>query len=225
MRRAGFGTCCLLLAVSAVGAEKQASPIDRYIEEAGAQSLDQAGSPGSLFTGPSRFSDLVRDLRSLQLNDLVTIVVNDRASAVARGATASNRKSSATAGVAASWMPESTAGRVGELARLSGQTQLDGKGETSRETSLTATLSARVTHVLPNGYLVLEGIKEIQLNSERQNVTVRGVARPNDITAGNLVRSDRLAHLEVRIQGKGVVGDAIRRPNFLYRMLLGILPF
>ena len=31
--------------------------------------------------------------------------------------------------------------------------------------------------------------------------------------------------LEVRINGKGVVNDAVRRPFFLYRMLLGLLPF
>jgi flagellar L-ring protein precursor FlgH len=102
---------------------------------------------------------------------------------------------------------------------------LQGQGETSRETVLTTTLSARVTHVLPNGYVVLEGFKDVMINSERQVVTVRGVARWNDIGPANQVRSDRLANLEVRVQGKGVVEDAIRRPNFLYRLLLGILPF
>jgi flagellar L-ring protein precursor FlgH len=78
---------------------------------------------------------------------------------------------------------------------------------------------------MPNGNLVLEGAKDIVVNSERQLVTVRGVARLSDVTSTNQVRSDRLANLEVRVQGKGVVGDAIRRPNFLYRLLLGILPF
>jgi hypothetical protein len=39
------------------------------------------------------------------------------------------------------------------------------------------------------------------------------------------VRSDRLANLEIHVNGKGVVGDAIRRPHFLYRLLLGLLPF
>jgi flagellar L-ring protein precursor FlgH len=39
------------------------------------------------------------------------------------------------------------------------------------------------------------------------------------------VQSDRLAQLEVHIDGKGVVGDAIKRPFILYRLLLGILPF
>jgi flagellar L-ring protein precursor FlgH len=73
--------------------------------------------------------------------------------------------------------------------------------------------------------MVVEGVKDLQVNSERQLITVRGVVRPVDLTPGNLVRSDRLAQLEVRINGKGVVGDAIRRPFFLYRILLGLLPF
>jgi flagellar L-ring protein precursor FlgH len=51
------------------------------------------------------------------------------------------------------------------------------------------------------------------------------VIRPSDLGPGNLVRSDRLAELEVRINGKGVVGDAVRRPFILYRILLGLLPF
>jgi hypothetical protein len=39
------------------------------------------------------------------------------------------------------------------------------------------------------------------------------------------VQSTRLAQLEVHVDGKGVVGDAIKRPFFLYRLLLGLLPF
>jgi flagellar L-ring protein precursor FlgH len=108
---------------------------------------------------------------------------------------------------------------------VSGNQSLSGEGATVRENTLTTTLSARVTNVLPNGYLVLEGSKTVAINSEIQLVTVRGVARPFDLTPGNLVRSERLAQLEVRINGKGVVGDAIRRPFFLYRLLLGLLPF
>jgi flagellar L-ring protein precursor FlgH len=79
--------------------------------------------------------------------------------------------------------------------------------------------------VLPNGGLVVEASKEIQVNSEHQLITVRGVVRPADIDATNSVLSARLAQLEVHIDGKGVVGDAIRRPNFLYRLMLWLLPF
>jgi flagellar L-ring protein precursor FlgH len=86
-------------------------------------------------------------------------------------------------------------------------------------------MSARVTHVLPNGNMVVEGSKDVMVNSERQLVTVRGVIRWNDLTTAYTIRSDRIANLEIRVNGKGVVGDAVRRPNFLYRLLLGLLPF
>jgi flagellar L-ring protein precursor FlgH len=78
---------------------------------------------------------------------------------------------------------------------------------------------------LPGGALVVEASKDIQVNSEHQTVTVRGVVRPADIDATNSVASNRLGQLEVHIDGKGVVNDAIRRPFILYRLLLGLLPF
>jgi flagellar L-ring protein precursor FlgH len=121
--------------------------------------------------------------------------------------------------------PTKLAGPLADLASANSNQSLDGQGATTRESTLTATLSARVTHVLPNGNLVVEGSKDTLINSERQTVVVRGVVRPSDLTTGNQVRSERLAQLEVRIHGKGVVGDAVRRPFILYRLLLGLLPF
>ena len=79
--------------------------------------------------------------------------------------------------------------------------------------------------MLPNGDLVVEGTKQVGVNGEKQTVTVRGVVRWNDVSPANLVRSDRVAQLEVRVAGKGVVDDVVRRPNLLYRLLLGVLPF
>ncbi len=199
------------------------SSIERYILEATAQASSVQASPGSLYSSSGLLGDVARDLQARQVNDIVTIVVADRASAVSRGTTNSARKSSASASIASLY--GSRASALASLARLGGQQQLKGQGETSRETVLTTTISARVTNVLPNGYLVLEGGKDIWINSEHQQITVRGVVRWNDIGAGNQVSSDRLANLEVQVKGKGVVGDAIRRPNFLYRLLLGLLPF
>jgi len=79
--------------------------------------------------------------------------------------------------------------------------------------------------VLPGGLLLIEGDKNIQVNSEQQSITVRGVVRTVDISNANTVASTQVADMEVRVNGKGVIGDAIRRPNVLYRMILGLLPF
>jgi flagellar L-ring protein precursor FlgH len=54
---------------------------------------------------------------------------------------------------------------------------------------------------------------------------LRGVVRWNDLSATNRITSDRVGQMEISIEGKGVVGDAIRRPNILYRIMMGILPF
>ena len=114
---------------------------------------------------------------------------------------------------------------MSNLAGLSGDTSLAGQGTTSRDVVISTTLTARVSAVLPNGGMLLEATKEVEINSERQTITVRGVVRPADLLADNTVLSDRLAELEVRVNGKGVVGDAIKRPFILYRLLLGLLPF
>jgi flagellar L-ring protein precursor FlgH len=164
-------------------------------------------------------------VRAAQADDLVTIVVAESASAVATGATKTARASIAQSQISALGGKKSVNGAAQNLLNLNSSQSLDGSGTTSRGATLSTTLSARVTHVLPNGYLVLEGTKDVQVNSEHQVVTVRGVIRPADLTTGNIISSNQIAQMEIKINGKGVVNDAIRRPNILYRILLGILPF
>jgi flagellar L-ring protein FlgH len=225
------GAALLAAAALAPSASKkpaaQLSALERYIQEAGGQASQAANtsSPGSTWSTSARLSDLARDLRASQVNDLVTILVVERASAVAKGTTKSARASSASSSIDALGGLTRVPGPLSNLASLSTDTQLSGEGSTSRETVLNTTLSARVTEVLPNGALVVEGAKAVQVNSEQQIVTVRGVVRPSDLSPGNVVQSDRLAYLELRINGKGVVGDSVKRPFFLYRLLLGLLPF
>jgi flagellar L-ring protein precursor FlgH len=182
-------------------------------------------SPGSLFAFGDRYSDLFRDLRASQPGDIVTVLVSDRASAVSRGTTASKRKSSVKASVSALAGPTRATGPWANLAGASGDQALDAQGATTRDSSLATTISLQVVSVTPAGNLVLQGAKQVQVNSESQTVTVRGVVRAADLSPANTVPSDRLANLEIFVNGRGVVGDAVRRPFILYRILLGLLPF
>jgi flagellar L-ring protein precursor FlgH len=164
-------------------------------------------------------------LRASQVDDVITILVVEKASAVASGITKTSRASSTQNSVSALAGLTRAAGPWANLAGVSGNTQLAGQGTTSRDVTLSTNLSARVSRVLPSGAMLVEATKDIEINSERQTITVRGVVRPADVAPDNTVASDRVADLEVRVNGKGVVGDAIRRPFFLYRLLLGLLPF
>jgi flagellar L-ring protein FlgH len=225
--------CAALCAAASPKNKKKAqtppepTPLDKYISDAyrDYKAPESAPPPGSTWSQNALFSNLGLDLKASRVDDLVTVVVSETFSAVATGDVKTQRQSTAKSNIAQLAGVTKTTGPLANLLGTNTQTQLAGTGETSRGAVLTANLSARVTHVLPNGYLVIEGTKRVQVSSENQVVTVRGVIRPVDLDTTNSISSNRIAQMEIQVSGKGVIGDSIHRPNILYRILLGILPF
>ena len=201
--------------------------LDDYLRSASAGADREAveSLPGAIWSPSARLNELGRDLRASQVDDVVTILVTESVNAVATGVSTTERGSAATASVNSLAGIKSPTGALANLAGLSSDQKLNGTGTTSRASTLTATLTGRVVKVLPGGLLLVEGDKKIQVNSEQQTISVRGVVRTADISTANTVVSTQLADMEVRVNGSGVVGDAIRRPNALYRLILGLLPF
>lgn len=184
-----------------------------------------AQSPGSLFVSGGPLANVSRDVRANGTGDIVTILVSDQASASATGGTNTRRQSAANAQFTSLAGTLATGNPLAALLDYSGQRSLQGEGETTREMNLTTTLSARVIAITPNGLLVIEGTKSTIVNSENQTIVLRGLIRPVDVTPANTIRSDQISDLTLEVNGKGVVGDAIKRPNIVYRILLGLLPF
>jgi flagellar L-ring protein precursor FlgH len=182
-------------------------------------------SAGSLFTSSGRLADPARDLRAGDVGDIVTVVVSDSASALSKGVTNTSRKSTANNGITTLAGTLAAGSPLPNLLNLSNSQQIQGQGQTSRDMTLSTTISARVVGVTLSGLLAIEGTKDIGVNSERQTITLRGLIRPVDLTPANTVLSNQVADLAIKVNGKGVVGDAIKRPFFLYRLLLGLLPF
>jgi flagellar L-ring protein FlgH len=185
--------------------------------------LAQSTSPGSLFSPGGILSNIARDMRAAEVGDVVTILVADQASAVSKGTTNTSRKSSSKYGITAAYGPVGT--HLSNLLGTNGDAELQGQGQTTRDSPLSTTVSVRVVQVLKNGSLMIEGSKKVAVNSENQTVTVSGIIRPSDVSPVNTVPSDRIANLNIRVDGKGVVNDSIKRPFILYRILMGLLPF
>jgi len=206
-------------------APKEVSAIDQLLAAPIPAAPDPGVYPGSTFSPGLSLIDLASDFRARNPGDLVTIIVLDQASATSGGTTNTQRTTSASSSVSSLFGPRSATGIFNNLAKMSGDQQLKGQGTTSRQTTVSTTVSARVLRTLPNGDLIVEGTKLISINSESQDVRIRGIIRPNDLGPLNTVSSNQVEDMELKINGKGVVADAIRRPNFLYRLLLGVLPF
>ena len=99
--------------------------------------------------------------------------------------------------------PDQPGGAVGRH-QVQGRRHDDARGE------LTATITARVVEVLPNGDLVLEGVREIDINGDRQIVVLTGVAAPADIDQDNVVLSTAIGQLRIRYFGRGLIKDNLR---------------
>jgi flagellar L-ring protein FlgH len=206
--------------------QPEKSALDQTLDQiAAAQGTEhQTIQPGSVWTSTALFSDLSADLRARRVGDIVTILVREKASAVSSGTVKTQRNSSLQASISAAGGITRPTGPLVNLAKAGTNSALDGQGATTRDTTLTASISTVVTQVLPNGSLVIQGTKNVKINTENQVLGLRGIVRPVDLSAGNMVSSDRVAQMDLQVNGKGVVGDSVKRPFILYRLLMDILP-
>lgn len=195
-----------------------------YVDSANKTKSETGSSEGSLWTASAYRSNLFRDPKARYIDDVVTIKVSESTQAVA-SADAKNTKSTAvTSGLTNFLGLENKIKELPTMVTGKSDSSFTGTGSTSRATTLETNLTARVIDVLPNGYLVLEGMREIRVNNENQSVYLTGVVRPEDISSSNIVLSSAIAQMSVRVQGKGIVSQPTK-PGWLYRILNGILPF
>lgn len=158
-------------------------------------------------------NDLTSDLRARRVNDLVTIRVVE--SMTASGSADSNVGKAGSGSVA---LPGRLGTMIGKVLPSSSQTTFQGSGGTTRSTELSATLTARVTEVLPSGNLVVEGVREVDINGDRSVVVLSGVVRVEDIQPGNVVLSTQVGQLRIRSLSAGLIKDSLT-PGWLLRML------
>ena len=198
--------------------------IDDYKVEAKRAAAETEFNTGSLWTNSGQHSNLFRDMKARYVNDVVTIRVSETTQAISRADASNKRSSNMSAGIPSLVGLEDGVKELPNLLSASGQAGFDGKGSTTRATQLQTTLTARVVDVLPNGYLVVEGTREVRVNNENQTVILSGVIRPSDINRSNIVASSSVAQMSVQVQGKGTVSQPLK-PGWLYQILHGILPF
>jgi flagellar L-ring protein precursor FlgH len=183
---------------------------------------------GSLWSS-NRFVNPYSDVRARNVGDVLTISVVESASASKNA----NTKTSRDSGLKASWsgaFGALTSGwslngqKVGTSHQIDLGDAFDGKGETTRTSSMTAYITARVTHVLSNGNLVIRGTRQVQVNQENQYISVQGVVRPEDIASSNIILSTYIAEAVIELSGYGPVSDK-QNVGWLMRIVDWVWPF
>lgn len=225
MRAERIGRCALgvvLCSLVAVAASAQTATADNY-DDLFARYLEAARATEVRSATPTLnwVADLYRDPRAMRPNDLVTVQVLESISAVGSADASLSKDSGAGVSIPSLFGLERRAGTRLDPANLVSSTigtDFKGQGATTRSGELVATMTARVAEVLPNGDLVLEGVREITINGDQQVVVLSGVVRAIDIGPNNVVLSPSIGQLRIRYFGRGLIKDNLR-PGWLIRVL------
>ncbi len=232
----GFAMIALVLLAPLAGARdkdknkdkekvRQHNGLADYIDHVSGKAPEAgASTPGSLWTDGGRLANMVADYKASRVGDLVTISISQNLSASSAGNVSTNRNMSASSGITALGGHIKTSGVQSLFSPNSTQT-LSGKAQATSQTSLSTTLTGRVAAVLPTGTLVVEAERQIAMNNQSETVILRGLVRPGDLDAANIVASNQVGDLEVEVKGKGVISEGTRPPNLLVKWVLRVVGF
>jgi flagellar L-ring protein FlgH len=220
-RMTGLAAVFSVLAVPAAGEAQNGNGSPDNYDRVLAQYLATARSVPAVPSQNSWMSSLFADVRARSVNDLVTVHVIENVVASGAADSTLDKESDANIGTGrifgidpkfADWFDPTA------LARYSASTGFKGSGATTRSGALSAVITARVSEVLPNGDLVLEGVREIDINGDRQIIVLTGVIRTADVGPGNVVPSTAVGHMRIRYFGRGLIKDNLT-PGWLVRIL------
>lgn len=187
--------------------------------DAAAGTLWQDGRERSMFA----------DRKAARAGDILTVVVSESANATNTQSKKSTRTSSLEDAVQRFIFSAAASGlgtHNGELpsTNISGNANYSGGGEISNNQSLTGRAAVLVTDVMPNGNLVIEGVRVVTFSGETQYVVLHGLVRPDDISSSNTIFSSNIADARVEFVSEGQLTDAQKR-GWLTKLYEKLRPF
>lgn len=161
----------------------------------------------------------VMDRRAAQVGDILTVELRERFSASksqsASGSSGSSRQMD---------LPNIfTGGFDDNLLSSSSDNSFQGRGAAQQSNSLTGRMTVSVVRILPGGLLEIMGEKRLTLNTGNEYIRLTGIVRSEDISAENVILSERIANAEIQYVGAGDVADTAR-PGWLNRGMNVVSP-
>ena len=163
-------------------------------------------------TGTGSPSSMFADRKAAATGDIVTIVVAESAVASSSQSKKATRESSLDDTIKR-FLYTGLAAHKGELPGMgaAGKSSFSGGGDVSNSQSISARAAVLVTDVLPNGNLVIQGVRVVTFSGETQYVVLHGIVRRDDIAPDNSVQSTNIADARVEFYAEGALTEAQKR--------------
>lgn len=169
------------------------------------------------------------DKRARRVGDLVTVIIVEENQATKDAKNKSDNKSSisATASIGhptvdvrpTAWT-NSTIPKWG----LDSARTFEGGGSLANKDTFSSKLTARVTEVLPNGNMLIEGKRTVILQDESVEIILTGIIRQADIAKDNTITSSVIADAAIKYISGGSIAKNQQR-GVLTRMWDWVNPF
>lgn len=172
-----------------------------------------ADNPRSMTDEESLYSDV----KAHRVGDVLAVIISESNSATNNTRTATQKQDKASAkGNETTGVLEGMFPGIGGSLDISNK--FNGQGGTVRSGQFTSRMSVKVVDVLPNGNIVVEGSKTMEINEETEVVTLSGTVKLEDISPSNTVYSYQIANAKLTYKGKGSVSQG-HRPGFFFRLI------
>jgi flagellar L-ring protein FlgH len=170
-------------------------------------------------------ADYFRDRRAHQEGDILTVEISINDKAALSNNSSRSRKASTAADLGLSYDVMGVVGAdVNGKGDINSSSSQAGQGTTVRSEKIELSVAAVVTEVLPNGYLVIKGTQEINVNAETRVLGISGIVHPRDIGDNGRVPYDRIAEARISYGGRGTLSD-VQKPGWGQRLWDRITPY
>ncbi|MGD0191054.1 MAG: flagellar basal body L-ring protein FlgH [Rhizomicrobium sp.] len=170
------------------------------------------------------------DPRASRVGDVITVDVTIADSGQISNATNTGRSNSESANLTNFFGLESKLPSIlpgadpSKLVNLGSTGTQQGSGSVNRAETISLTLAALVTQVMPNGNLVINGHQQVRVNSELRDLEISGVVRTEDITSDNTVNLAQIAEARIAYGGKGDITN-MQEPRYGEQLFDILMPF
>ena len=199
------------------------------------QGLTSYRYEGSLWEEKS--SGFYMDTKARTINDIVTVKIEEISNASQQVSTKTSRDSSILASITSFlgsplhfglenfWGKDDTGTDLPLKPEItsSAKSTHSGSGNISGSGKLSASITAKVIEVMPNGNLIVEGRKEVTIDREKRFILLSGIVRQEDIEFDNTISSSKIADARIEYTGTGVISDK-QRPGIYHRIFDWLYP-
>jgi flagellar L-ring protein precursor FlgH len=165
-----------------------------------------AAQTDSLSTVPPqlRRASWLSDERVFRAGDVITIVVDERVAATERNvkSATNSRSTDMDLGLQHDLAVGAPEGAVGFNTGSASRSRADGSA--NREGGLTAVLSVRVIGFEGANLLRIRGTRLVEVDGRKQEVSLEGLVRSEDVSPSNIVQSSRIADAMISYDGKNI---------------------